>query len=213
MPRILEGRQIRGLGLGRRTADQQRCCPTRTHIMSETATLADHIDHQIDAILAVWRTTTEREGNVPVAERLSDRDFADHVPELLEQLADRLRGKPVDLGETGQKHGQHRWNQGYDIAEVVSELGHLRSNLIRATFQYAHAHGIDARLLEDATLAINEVIDQAASESVRRYQDDSLASTLRVLHLSEAREATADAERSKLQTLLDHLPVGVWVVD
>ena len=181
--------------------------------MSETATLADHIDHHIDAILAVWKSTTELMGNVPNSEHLSDREFIDHVPNLLRDLADRLRGKDVDPGITGQKHGQHRWNQGYDIAQVVIELGHLRTSLIRATFEYAQLHHFDARMLEDATVAINEVIDTAAAESARQYQDDNLAATLRILHLSESREASADSERTQLKTLLDHLPVGVWVVD
>src|SRR5689334_22087656 len=113
--------------------------------MSETATLADHIDHHGDAILAVWRSTTEQVGNVPLAEHPSNREFVDHVPELLKNLADRLRGKRVDPSEAGQKHGQHRWSQGYDIAQVISELGHLRTSLIRATFDYAQTHGFEGR--------------------------------------------------------------------
>ncbi|WP_435022064.1 ATP-binding protein [Tundrisphaera sp. TA3] len=181
--------------------------------MSETATLADHIDHHGDAILAVWRSTTEQVGNVPRAEQLSNREFVDHVPELLKNLADRLRGKPVDPSEAGQKHGQHRWSQGYDIAQVISELGHLRTSLIRATFDYAQTHGFEGRWLEDATVAINEVIDEAAAESARQYQGDSMAATLRILQQSEARKAAADAERTQLKTLLEHLPVGVWVLD
>ena len=64
--------------------------------MSDTATLADHIDQQVDAILGVWKSTVERYGNVPDSERLSYREFVDHIPELLDRLADRLRGRDVD---------------------------------------------------------------------------------------------------------------------
>ena len=181
--------------------------------MSETATLADHIEHHVDAILAAWRSTTEQEGNVPNAGRLSHREFADHVPELLRTLADRLRGKPTDPGDVGQKHGEHRWRQGYDIAQIVIELGCLRTSLIRSTFDYGLANGFDGRMFEEATVAINEVIDEAASESARQYQEDHHAATLGFLQKMEAREAEADAERTQLVTLLDNLPVGVWVVD
>ena len=37
--------------------------------MSEPALLADHIDEQSDTILAVWRATVERVGDVPESER------------------------------------------------------------------------------------------------------------------------------------------------
>lgn len=181
--------------------------------MRQTAILADHIDHHVDAILTAWRSTIDRVGNVPTSSKLSPREFVDHVPEILGVLAERLRGKDVDVGQAGRKHGQNRWNHGYDIAQVLNELGHLRTSLIRATFDHVQANGLDGQVLEDATVAINEVIDQAAAESARRYQDDSLAASLRIVHQSEAREAATDAERTQLRTLLEHLPVGVWVVD
>src|SRR5436305_14370702 len=101
--------------------------------MSDPAMLADHLDHQADAILAVWRSTVERVGDIAEAGRLSYAEFVDHVPDLLDRLAERLRGRPVDAALEGKRHGQARWRQGYDIAEVVTEFGHLRSTLSRAT--------------------------------------------------------------------------------
>ena len=181
--------------------------------MNETAILADHIDDHVGAILTAWRSTIDRVGNVPTALQLSNGEFVDHVPEILRALADRLRGKHSDASTPGRKHGQQRWALGYDISQVLNELGHLRSSLIRGTFEYVQARGYDLQVLEDATVAINEVIDQAAAESARRYQDDSLAKTLDKVLQSREREAVSDADRSQLRTLLEHLPVGVWVVD
>src|SRR5450755_4516751 len=111
--------------------------------MSDTALLADHIDQQVDLILAVWKSTVERYGNVPDSDRLSYREFVDHIPELLDRLANRLRGREVDAVESAQKHGKHRWSQGYDIAEVVSELGHLRMTLMRDFYAFARKHDCD----------------------------------------------------------------------
>src|SRR6516165_3711381 len=99
--------------------------------MSETAVLADHIDDRIDAILELWRKTVQSNGNVPNSTRLTRREFLDHIPELLERLADRLRGHEVDAASSAQKHGQLRWKEGYEISEVVNELSHLRLTLIR----------------------------------------------------------------------------------
>src|SRR4051812_3871390 len=105
--------------------------------MSEPAMLADHIDEQTDAILAVWRSTVEREGDVPEGERLSHREFLDHVPALLDRLAERLRGQPGDVVAEGKEHGKHRWKQGYEIGQIINEFAHLRTALCRSTLQFA----------------------------------------------------------------------------
>jgi PAS domain S-box-containing protein len=179
--------------------------------MSDTALLADHIDQQIDAILAVWRSTVDRYGNVPDSERLTYREFVDHIPELLERLALRLRGRDVDAVETAQKHGQHRWSQGYDIAEVVSELGHLRSTLIRDFFGFAKVHHFDLARVEAITATINEVFDEATTESVRQFDEDARSLNQSMLDAVDDRKRLAEGEQIKLRTLLNNLPLGVWV--
>jgi len=181
--------------------------------MCETALLADHLDRRVDSILVTWKQTVERYGNVPDAGRLSDREFADHIPELLDRLADRLRGEDVDTAEAGQKHGQHRWSQGYDIAEVVSELGHLRSTLIRDTFAFARREHSAAAQVEAMVEAVDAVIDEATAESVRQFQDDGLNLNRAMLDEFERRKYDAESERVRVEAVFDHLPVGVWVVD
>lgn len=188
--------------------------------MSEPALLADHLDKHADAILTLWRATVTRVGDVADAGRLSRPDFDDHIPDLLDRLAERLRGQPADPGHEGRKHGTVRWRQGYDIAELVTELGHLRTALCRATTQFARQHrwGIDT--LESALEIVNDVLDEAMAESVRQFQDDSRAETQRALvEVKERQSAIEDAwitaklEKSKLRTILSSLPVAVWVVD
>ena len=181
--------------------------------MNETAMLADHLDEQVDAILAVWKQTVEHYGNVPDAERLTYREFIDHIPELLERLADRLRGRAADSAESGQKHGKHRWSQGYDVAEVVSELGHLRSVLLRDLFKFAQENNFSIKRTERVNEAINHVIDEATAESVRQFDEDAKSLNRAVLTASEDRKRNSDATSLKYQTLLNHLPVGVWVCD
>src|SRR5882672_1748781 len=111
--------------------------------MDGPAMLADHLETQADSIIGIWRSTIERDGDVPESEGLSDREFIDHIPELLDRLSGRLRGRSVDVTREGQKYGRIRWRQGYDIGELVNELGHLRSALCRATFDYAREQDFD----------------------------------------------------------------------
>ena len=188
--------------------------------MNGPAMLADHLDTRTDVILAVWREAAERGGDVPDARRLSRDEFADHIPELLERLADRLRGQPADASVEGRKHGQMRWDQGYDVGEVVGELGHLRNALMRATITCAREVKFSLDGLEATLSVIDEVLGEAEVEAVRRFQEVSQAETLAAREESERRQEAledawiaAEAERAKLRTILDRLPVGVWVAD
>ena len=188
--------------------------------MSEPAMLADHIDEQTEAILANWREAVERVGDVPESERLSHADFMDHVPALLDRLAERLRGHSSDAAMVGKKHGQHRWRHGYGIGEVVREIGHLRNVLSRATTDFAQGRDWDVGRLAASIEAINEVLDEATAESVRQFQEDGQAQTHAALAEVKTRQSAvedawivAKAEQSKLRTILRNLPAGVWVVD
>ena len=82
---------------------------------------------------------------------------------MLDRLGERLRGRPVDAADEGKKHGAHRWRQGYDIGEIVSEFAHLRTALLRSTVEYARENGWDLNRLESAHEAINEVLDEATA--------------------------------------------------
>ncbi len=188
--------------------------------MNGPAALADHLDTRPKAIILAWWEAVESGGDVPEAERLSYVEFADHIPQLLDRLAERLRGRPADVVAEGQKHGQMRWRQGYDISEVVGEMGHLRSILTHATFEYAQAQGFDLEAVHSICDVINEVLNQASAEAIRQFQEESGQETHSAREEAELRRSAveeawiaAEVERSKLRSLLGSLPVGVWVAD
>ncbi|WZO99155.1 PAS domain S-box protein [Isosphaeraceae bacterium EP7] len=190
--------------------------------MDTTAVLADYLDAQMDAILAVWRSTVERVGDVPEAERLSRTDFLDHIPVILQHLAEQLRGLNREHSTivASQEHGRHRWLAGYDIAEVVRELGHLRTTLISATLEFCRLNDVASDDLFDLLTVINSVLDVATAESIQQYQEDSRLETSKALAEVEIRQAAmqdawlaAKLEQAKLRTVLKNLPVGVWVFD
>ena len=189
--------------------------------MSEPAMLADHLDEQTDAILAVWRATVERDGDVPEAERLSYGEFLDHVPALLDRLAERLRGRPADAVDRGQEARR---------APLAAGLRHRRDRHRvrppphrpepRHRSSYAREHGWDLDRLEAALEAINDVLDEATAESVRQFQEDSQAETRAALAEVKSRQTAVEeasvlarSEQAKLGTILRSLPAAVWVVD
>lgn len=179
--------------------------------MSETALLADHIDRQVEAILDVWRATVDRFGDVPDSDGLSRLDFLDHIPQLLDRLTDRLRGLKASVQETGRCHGDCRWTQGYTVTEVVKELAHLRSTLIRDTFTFGIEQGFNLNQVEALVMTIDAVLDESIAESVQQFHESTQSSGRAEIAEVEGRQATAERERIKLQALVDDLPVGVWV--
>ncbi len=188
--------------------------------MNGPVLVAEHLDDRTDSIIGTWQEAVRQAGDVPRSGSLTYQQFLDHVPVLLDRMADRLRGQPVDVSSVAEKHGRMRYEQGYDVSEVVAELGHLRSALSQATFASARENDFDLTTLESAQAAIDDVLNEAMAESVRQFHEDSQAAAETALAQAEAgklalevAQAEAESERGKLRALLASLPVGVWVAD
>lgn len=188
--------------------------------MNETALLADHLESLEEALIAMWRQVALREGDVPSAEGLSDHEFRDHIPQLLDRLGERLRSRVAGVESEGRKHGLARFLQGYDVAEATLELGHLRTTLTRATFAFAGQRSMGLQPLEAALATINDVIDETIAESVariheevRRKDQDAQREADRHRIELESERALAEVERLRLRVVMDSLPLGLWIVD
>lgn len=188
--------------------------------MNGPALVAEYLDSRIDVIIAAWQESIRRNSDVRGADSLTRAEFRDHIPELIDRMIGRLRGRHADVSEPAEQHGHARWRQGYDLGGIVAELGSLRIVLFQAAGQCARERGFDLETLEAAHLAIVEVLNEAVVDSVRRFQIDSQGRLLAALAEAERRgreleaeQAAVDAERLKLSTILSNLPVGVWVAD
>lgn len=108
--------------------------------------LADALLQQRESILQEWRLATERDPAVTTAAALTRTQFNDHIPQILDDLDRRLRCWPDPDSEVpptqGQapEHGMQRWQQGYQLPEMISEWGHLQSQLMESFERYALAH-------------------------------------------------------------------------
>ncbi len=180
--------------------------------MNGTVLLADHLSAESDAIIAAWREAVEQSGEIPDASRLTYQEFADHIPGLLDRLADRLRGRPADTETDGKNHGRLRFRQGYDISEVIGELGHLRTTLSDATFNVAARNGLDASMIRVAYSVVNDVLNEATAAAVRHFRRASRADKRAALARAERqREAILDSVRDYAIFALDeHGRVATW---
>lgn len=105
----------------------------RTTIMDrELIALADALADRRQALLQAWNDKVVADPNLTTAESLPRVQFYDHIPDILDAYERRLRtgtsaeSHPGDEErEDASSHGLQRWQQGYQLREVMREWGHL----------------------------------------------------------------------------------------
>ena len=179
--------------------------------MNGPALVAEHLDGRADSVISSWRDAMKSSGDVPQFESLTYAEFVDHVPQLIDQMADRLRGESADVADMAEKHGHMRWSQGYDAVEIVAEFGHLREALIQSTFAFARANDFAFDALQASVSAVDVILNEAMTESVRQFQEDSLAQEAErraevEAALNRQREIAEESSRhkSRLMAALSH---------
>ena len=180
--------------------------------MDGPALLADHLDDRVDSIIAIWRGIVAVDRETPDVERLSYAEFADHVPLILDRLMARLRGE-AEPAAGGPEHGRMRWRQGYEIGEVVREMGLLRATLNRATLVYAQEVDFDSATLDRVLSVLNEVIDEAVAESADQFEEESLAAARSARQAAEAQDQAIRHQLHFNAAVTAGLGEGVVAVD
>jgi len=167
-------------------------------------------DHR-NEILACWE---ERVRILPVARKLGHTELVNHVPELLDRIASRLVKSSSHHvhqleAETAEGHAIQRYEQKFDLAAVVTELGMLRSCIL-LTIDAVHPQIPVAalRILDEAIDAIVtyetegyvgvrertlQVFDQIATAALDSRSLDELVNRLLeiLVHSSESVDMAA----------------------
>jgi DNA-binding response OmpR family regulator len=98
----------------------------------ETKPLADIISAHIEAITADWLETVKQDSEL-AAFRLSDTDFADHVPRVLKVTLKVSRGEQISEADrdTAREHGAARRQQGFTVPLMIRESRLLHDAIAR----------------------------------------------------------------------------------
>jgi signal transduction histidine kinase len=129
-------------------------------------TLGHVIEEEQETILLRWR---EKVRQLPSAKGLDVPTLNDHVPALLEEMAQLLRDHADDgieeklLSGSPPTHGRQRLHDGFDIGEVVAEYHELRGCIYELADE--HAIVIRGRSLQ----IVNRIIDEAIGLAVQTY--------------------------------------------
>jgi signal transduction histidine kinase len=141
--------------------------------------LGELIEAEHAELLDDWRAQVKQ---LPSARDLDRPTLDDHIPELLNELAEALKERrdesipEVMLEGTPPAHGIQRLEDGFDLAEVVAEYNILRG----AIHDLAAEHSIDIR--GESFYILNRVLDTAIGLAVQTY------ATQRALEVKQRRE-------------------------
>jgi hypothetical protein len=142
---------------------------------SFTAAVADHLLAHRDNIGDQWLRAVAADFALQKAGDLSHTQLLDHLPKLFADLCDFLHTRDARLlsGEISfdaQKHGRHRWGQGYKLDEVLRELDVLRRIILAQIRYVAPSEEDSVRDKEEAARTlIEEFFSVTTRESIEQF--------------------------------------------
>ena len=165
--------------------------------------LAAELLERREAILEAWRSADDSAAQRGIGSSLSRAQFNDHIPAVLDCLAHTIRAWPGEQDAAGEQiqsekvceHGLQRWQQGYQLRELIHEWGHLQICVADELERYAAAHpALDPSVMPAARRAWAQLCADGVTESAAQYWR---------LHQTESAGHVHDLEKAlaALQTL------------
>ena len=170
------------------------------HSAAFVAFLREHRDE----VLAEWE---RRVRALPPAAELDTQALVDHLPQLLDEIADAADAALSDEEHAlpqGQpdRHAIARLHQGYDLGHVVTEY-----SLLRDTVQELSARATDA--YPEVLRVFNRLLDGAIGRAVDRYSQVSqrmLKALDRISMLALAQRSEGSVLRTLMETMMQAAP-------
>jgi len=160
---------------------------------TELAALAAYLSTRRPFIMKAWREAIRRDPSLTSGDALPRAQLDDHIPSVLgafeRELDDPGAAQWTDVAnDKAAAHGLHRWQQGYDLREVVRELGRLNVCVIDELEAYAAAHPqLDPGVMRDArrrwALACSIGIEESAAQYFELQRTEAAG------HLSDLEKA------------------------
>ena len=166
--------------------------------------LATIITREKASLLSQWRAQVRQ---LPSAKHLDLPTLNDHVPDLIDELVLAFRSRSDQtipqnvLTGTPPNHGMQRFDDGFDIVEVVAEY-----NILRGCIQdFAEQHGVSVQAKAFHTL--NCLMDESIGLAVQTF------ATRQALAMQRRREEYLAFVAHDLRTPLNAISLAARVLD
>ncbi|HUP44612.1 MAG TPA: HAMP domain-containing sensor histidine kinase [Thermoanaerobaculia bacterium] len=140
--------------------------------------LAAELGSRRDAILGAWRASGDATSEHTVASSLSRTQFNDHIPTVLDCFAHTIQEWPGEQDASAGAvqvsgvcdHGLQRWQQGYQLRELIREWGFLQMTVAEELERYAASHpDLDPSVMATARRAWLQLCSHGVTESATQY--------------------------------------------
>ena len=177
------------------------------YIDERLAALARHLASRRDAILRAWRSAVDTDPRLTTGASLPRTQLDDHLPDVLATFEQQLyappttpdTASPTESMQDAAAHGLQRWQQGYDLREVMREWGFLQLCLVEELEAYAAAHPEpEPAVMWTARRTLAQLCSDGVSESTARYHElQQIEAAGHVRDLELALEQIRDLERQR----------------
>src|ERR1700733_11778855 len=128
--------------------------------------IADLIRRRHDAIVRSWEAAVR---TMPRVRELDPPTLIDHIPDLLERIAQAVdelsRGRPATLDRAAaERHAMSRLEEGFDLPEVIGER-----RLLRQCVLHMLGDPTVGIVQLDELRALDDAVDAAITGSVEAY--------------------------------------------
>lgn len=166
--------------------------------------LADFIAGRIDLITQAWILAIDRQPDIQSSEDITHAQLVDHLPALCQDLAERLRRgrEQQSAGEVrhARIHGEHRWQQGYKLEEIIRETGLVRQII-----------AIDSLDAFAATMpAFHGPVRREAEAIIHHFLNDILVDSAQ--QFASERQNALEASEQNSQAILDSALDSIIVI-
>ena len=177
--------------------------------MEQLSALAAELLQRRDIILDAWRAAGENAPERSPASSLSRAQFNDHIPAVLDCLAHTIQAWPgLDDPRAEQiqvervcEHGLQRWQQGYQLRELIREWGYLQMCVAAELERYEQAHpDLEPSVMPTARQAWAQLCVDGVTESAAQYwRLHQMESAGHVNDLQQALSSLHTLERSRAE--------------
>jgi len=175
------------------------------------------LDNQ-ERIIRHWLTVVDRSPEVPASEDLTYRQLLDHLPELCLELGALLKRPDApairdQAARDGSAHGRKRWQQGYNLAQLIREVCLIRDDVLDVWLDVFMRDNVS--LASESKTGIRKLVirffDDLIIESTVQFASEQMAE-MQVMHeaLLEAETAAHSAKTEVLRHVSHSLrePLG-----
>jgi signal transduction histidine kinase len=158
--------------------DGMRLIISASRAKEQLGAIASELLARRDAILDAWRAAGEHATDRGIASSLSRAQFNDHVPAVLDCLAHTIEAWPEPQTEVAGDiqsarvcdHGLQRWQQGYQLRELVREWGHLQIAVSDELDRYAASHAeLEPSVMPTVRRAWAQLCADGVTDSATQY--------------------------------------------